>query len=158
MAPEIAYFELEEILKNDCGLPCFAGITPDETLLVDASKTFLPFAGISGWNSLNEKGGQTSITIPKDNLSLYLFFQIDSSQNEDRVQLLHIFTEAFQEVEQGSYQWVYDAKPYHEVFGAYSLQNVLATYGHPTEIFMTVEINEAEYELARFRFVVASIS
>jgi hypothetical protein len=35
-------------------------------------------------------------------------------------------------------------KPYHEVFGVYSLQNVLATHGKPSEINMTVEINEAD--------------
>jgi len=145
-----AHLELETLLKNDCGLPCFAGITPGKTLLIDASKTLLPFSGISNWNSLGERGGQLSIDYPKEDLIFILSFQIQSSKNEKHVQLLNIFTEALQEVGERSYQWVYDAKPYHEVFGAYSLQNILATYGEPTEIYMTVEINEAEYDAPDF--------
>jgi len=144
LAPEKAYLELEDLFKNDCGLPCFAEITPGETLLIDASKTLLPFSGISNWNSLSESGGQLSIDYPKEDLIFILSFQVQSPKNEKHVQLLNVFTEALQEVGERSYQWVYDAKPYHEVFGVYSLQNVLATYGKPSEIYVTVEINEGE--------------
>lgn len=149
LSPESAYLELEELIKNDCGLPCFAGITPGETLLIDASKTLLPFDGISDWNSLSEKGGQFGINYPKGDLIFNLFFEILSSRNENRVQLLHVSTEALREIE-GGYLLVYDAKSYHELFRAYSLQNVLATYGKPSEVYMTVEINEAEYDSPDF--------
>ena len=144
LSPDKVYLELEDLFKYDCGLPCFAEITPGETLLIDASKTLLPFSGISNWNSLSERGGQLSIDYPKDDLIFILSFQIQSSKNEKHVQLLNVFTEALQEVGERSYQWVYDAKPYHEVFSVYSLQNVLATHGKPSEIYVTVEINEGE--------------
>jgi len=150
LSPDKAYLELENLLRTDCVLPCFAGITPGETLLVDASKTLFPFIGISDWTSLSERGGQLGINLPKEDLILNLFFQIYSSRNENQVQLFRVFTEALQEIEKGSYQWIYDAKPYHEVFGAYSLQNILATFGKPSEIYMTVEINEAEYNSPDF--------
>jgi hypothetical protein len=110
LSPEKAYLELEDLLKNGCDLPCFAGITPGKTLLIDASKTLLPFSGISNWNSLGERGGQQSIDYPKDDLIFILSFQIQSSKNEKHVQLLNVFTEALQEVGERSYQWVYDAK------------------------------------------------
>jgi hypothetical protein len=149
-SPEIAYLELENLLKNDCGLPCFAGITPGETLLVDASRTLFPFTGISNWTSLSEKGGQLGVNLPKEGLILNLFFQIDSLRDSNQVDLFRVSTEALWEIEQGNYQWVYDGEPYHEVFSAYSLQKVLATYGRPSEIFMTVEINEGEYNSPDF--------
>lgn len=149
-APEEAYIELEYLLKKDCGLPCFAGITPGKTLLVDASKTLLPFIGISDWASMGDTGGQLGIDFLKEDLILNLFFQVYPSENGGQVQFFSVFTEALQKIEEGNYQWVYDAKPYHEVFGAYSLQNVLITYGKPSEIFMTVEINEGEYNSPDF--------
>jgi len=150
LSPEKAYLEIEELLKSDCGLPCFANIIPGETLLVDAGKTFLPFTSISNWTSLSERGGQIGIDLPKEDLILNLNFQIYSSKNDNQVQLLSVTTEALKEIEKSSYQWVYDAKPYHEIFGAYSLQNVLITHGKPSEIYMTVEINEAEYDSPDF--------
>jgi len=121
LPPENAFIALEDLLKNDCGLPCWAGITPGETLLIDASNALLPFSGISNWNSLGRRGGQISIDYPKDDLIFIMSFEILSSKNDNRVQLLHIFSEALREIEQGSYLLVYDAKPYHEMFGAYSL-------------------------------------
>jgi len=75
---------------------------------------------------------------------LNLFFQTYSSRNSNQVDLFRVFTETLQEIEKGSYRWVYDAKPYHEVLGAYSLQNTLATYGKPDEVYMTVEIYDSE--------------
>lgn len=150
LSPEKAYIELEGLLKNDCGLPCFGGITPGETLLINASKSLFPFTGISDWTSLSEKGGQLGVNLPKEGLILNLFFQIYSSRDSDQVDLFRVSTEALREIEKGNYQWVYDAEPYHEVFSAYSLQRVLATYGRPSEVFMTVEINEGEYNSPDF--------
>ncbi|MBL8088923.1 MAG: hypothetical protein JNJ43_01245 [Anaerolineales bacterium] len=149
--PEKAYLELEDLLKYNCELPCFAGITPGETLLIDASKTLFPFGSISDWNSLYEKGGAIGIDYTKEGLILNLFFQIDSSRNSNKVQLFRVFSQALQKIEEGSYyQRMYDAKLYHEVFSKYSLQRILSTHGHPKEIYMTVEINEAEYDSPDF--------
>lgn len=149
LSPENASIELENLLKNDCGLSCFAGITPGETLLIDASRTFLPFSSVSDWNSLSERGGQFGINYPKGNIILNLFFEIYSLKSENYVQFLHVFTEALRKIE-GGYEWVYDANPYHEILALYSLQNVFATYGKPSEIYVTVEINEAEYDSPDF--------
>jgi hypothetical protein len=148
--PENAYLELEDLLKNGCELPCWADITPGVTFLADASKTLLPFSGISNWNSVTETGGQLSLNYPKDGLSIGLFIQLLSSKEEDRVQLLSIFTQALREIKRGSYQSIYEAQPYHELLRAYSMQNVMATYGKPSEIYVTVEINDAEYDAPDF--------
>lgn len=150
LAPEKAYLVLQDILKNGCELPCWAGIVPGETLLIDASKTLALFRGISDWNYLSEKGGQIGITYPRGGIIISMFIDPESSRDSDYVQMLIIHTEALQEIEKGSYLRAYDAKPYHEIFGAYSLQNVFAAYGKPSEIYMTVEINEAEYNSPDF--------
>jgi len=149
LSPENAYLELESLLKNDCGLPCFAGITPGGSLLIDASKKLLPFSAISDWNTLNEMGGQFGITYPKDGVDMRIFIDPESTKDSNYVEVLIVRTEALQKIEDG-YLMAYDANPYHKIFGVYSLQNILATYGLPTEIYMTVEINEGEYNSPDF--------
>jgi hypothetical protein len=132
LSPENAYLELENLLKNGCELSCWAGITPGKTLAIDASKALLPFSGISNWTSLSETGGEISLEYPKDELIIGMFIKLLSAKDEDRVQLLNISTQALRKIGEGSYQSVYDAQPYHELLGDYSLQSVLATCGKPS--------------------------
>lgn len=144
LSPENAYLKLEDFLKNDCRLPCWAGITPGETPLIDASRTMSSFKSISNWYSLGELGGEIGMGYPKGEFIVDFFVKLLSSKDENRVQLLNISTQAFRKIGEGSYQLVYDAQPYHKLLAAYSLQSVLVTYGKPSEIYMTVEIYDTE--------------
>ena len=130
--PESAYAELEKMFRNNrCEFPCWWGIEPGTTSISDAE------------TKLNGYYRIAPSKVIKDGLRLLLDVSILQQANIPQVNAIRIHEEVLRKITNGS-EWAYDERAYTDLLGAYSLQSVLKTFGSPSNIFSTVQINIGE--------------
>jgi len=125
--PDSAYKELENIFaENSCELPCWWGIEPGVTLVSEAD------------NRLNRYYQLTRSEVIRDAARLVLNISLLPEKSKE---IYAIYVEQFI---LRDYEFAYEEQIYSSLLGTYSLQSILKTYGHPSDIFATVEIYNSE--------------
>lgn len=135
---------LRNYLKNKppCQLPCWGGITPGKSTLSDVQKQLTAFSGISERAHFGESGdswiaGNFRIKFD-EKISIWPHYL--ASSNNETILFVSILTGS-KESKEGA---VYAGSDYNELFFAYTLSQIVSTYGLPAQTFMTADINVAE--------------
>lgn len=140
-----AFELLQNYLKNKppCQLPCWGGITPGKSTLDDVKKQLTVFSGISERAYFGEAGdawitGNFRIKFD-EKISIWPHY-LASSSNET-ILFISISTGSTESTAEGA---VYAGRDHNKLFFAYTLPQIILTYGLPAQTFMTADINVAE--------------
>ena len=135
---------LRNYLKNQppCQLPCWGGITPGKSTLSDVQNQLTAFSGISERAYFGEAGdswitGNFRIKFD-EKISIWPHYLASSS--DETIMFVSISTGST-ESREGA---IYAGRGYNELFFAYTLPQIVSTYGLPPQTFMTADINVAE--------------
>lgn len=147
-----AYLLLQHFLKNEppCQLPCWGGVTPGVSKVSDAEKSFARLSGISSseFTFFGKVGdswsvGNLDINYPLENSGVHIVQDFLARSSNETITLLAI--DAPYSNSQGfSYQ------EYNDLLSAYTMPEILATYGVPNLIFSRADINSAEPSVTDF--------
>ena len=128
-----------ELLQTNggCGLPCWWGIVPGQTTWRDARST-LESLGLTAvkYSDPNLTNYSTSQWLPGYDISMGQLFDVDDS---GRVQLIWAAGVTVREND-----WVYAAPEFLEAWSHYTLRQMVATYGAPSDVLIHVAQNTAD--------------
>jgi hypothetical protein len=141
-----AAFELlRDYLKNKppCQLPCWGGITPGNSTLGDVQKQLTVFSGISERAYFGEAGDSwiTGNFRIKFDEKISIGTHYLASTSNETILFIRISTGSTESTTEGA---VYAGQHHNELFFAYTLAQIVSTYGLPAQTFMTANINVAE--------------
>lgn len=140
-----AFEFLRSYLRNEppCQLPCWGGITPGNSTLGDVQKQLTVFSGISESSYLGEAGDSwlTGNFRIKFNEKISIWPHYLASSSNETILFLSISTGSTESTTEGA---IYASQDYNELFFAYTLAQIVSTYGLPPQTFMTANINVAE--------------
>ncbi len=139
---------LQEYLKNvpPCQLPCWGGITPGKSTLTDVQKQLTVFSGISNRTYFGPAGnswivGNLDVFYPLGNTVIEIWPGYIALSDGETVLGISIGTQSLPQNPEGL---VYGDNDYNSLLSAYTLPQIFATYGMPTQTFVTAEIYVAE--------------
>lgn len=137
-----AYLLLVDLLRNNkgCDLPCWWGITPSISSSSDAYTTLVTFKSIAYDGLLYPTGGVIDITYPKDELLIKINVKFHSDSSGLITRMLKISTQVLRDLGNRSYEEIYDSSSYIELLNSYSLANILAKYGRPSQVLLRADI------------------
>jgi hypothetical protein len=146
---EVAYRTLRNYLTNmkPCQLPCWWGLSPGKSTLSEVQKQLTEFSGISRRVYFGQAGnswtvGNLDIDFDEgDSVIGVRTSYLISSDNSETVSIMGIDTVSLPQSTNGR---VYGDKNYNELLFAYTLPQIVSTYGIPAQTFITAEIYEAE--------------
>jgi hypothetical protein len=141
-------------IKNQppCQLPCWGGITPGKSTFLESQKLLTSLSGISDSLYFSEVAdswvvGTSFVSYPLKNTLLRVRPGFLALSTNEVIVNISIFT---QSLPQNSEGLVYGDKEYNSILFAYSLPQILSTYGLPDLIYMTAEENVGEPNSADF--------
>jgi len=147
-----AYARLREYLTNssDCRLPCWWGITPGQSTMLDVQALLAAFSEVAEYIDLGESRGRLFgslwILYPNDE---HITFPIESfylarANNNGVVSVVMISTRAYREtngaLEGPSLEMLYGHPLYNKVLEDFTLTGILSRYGPPGQIFVTADV------------------
>lgn len=157
LSPKDAYTRVNEYLTNgiNCRLPCWLGIVPAQSTLLDIQTQLMMFSIIATKTSYNlqtDNWAVTNLTIPYKNNDMVI--EIRSAYlallNENNVYVNGFETSAYR-LKNGEYNGdVYGYPAYNELLKAYTLSGILSSYGPPSQVFIRSNLSTDELPLPPF--------
>ncbi len=145
---DVAFRILRDYLKNKqpCQLPCWWGITPGKSTLSEVQKQLTDFSGISKRIYFGQAGnswvvGNLDIDFDEGDSVIGVRSSYLASSNIEAISFVGIDTVSLPKSTKGR---VYGDVNYNELLFAYTLPQIVSTYGIPAQTFMTAEIYAAE--------------
>jgi hypothetical protein len=127
--------EMSTLLSNNggCLLPCFLGMTLNESTYSDAEDILEPLSSISNFKDLYPSPGTIDLVLSADWFDIYsrLRFVYDES---DIINHISFRVEARQDTPDGGYVNVFSLPSFGKFVSYYELPNVLTTYGIPESV------------------------
>lgn len=143
-----AFVLLQEFLKNDvpCQLPCWGGITPGVSTLSDVQNLLTTFSSVSSWTYFGKGGGSSfignlEIDYPLDDTVINIWTAYLAPSESEAILNIVIDTQSLPENQKADF---YGNESYNTLLSAYTLAQIMSTYGLPAQIFFSADINEAE--------------
>lgn len=153
LTPLEAEKEVINLLQSngECKLPCFWGITPGQTSVELVHSSLHAYLSIALEDFLfSEKGGGVGIIIPETDFLLSTHLTIrnhDNLQQQDIIRWLQI---DFSIYDKDSHNAIYDSLVINRYFKYYTLSNLLAIYGKPTNVYINFENDMGLHEYYLF--------
>jgi len=133
---EDAYELVFQLLKDNsnCKLPCWWGITPNETTSQDAISFLNSFSLIASTYSMRIDRGGMILRIPNgdDILSPYIGF----NSIDGNIETLTVGVSQVTKTENGGYEEVYDDPAFAKAIHSLTLPEILKSYGSPKEVLI----------------------
>jgi hypothetical protein len=146
LASEVAYARVNEFLANgsSCQLPCWMGIVPGKSTLLDLHESLTRFSGIATdeYEELpaipdnNMLSGGLTLSFPKDDYGIEFHTNYISFAGEDKISIIGFASWAYKLNSDGVKNLAYEYPPYNEFFSAYTLSGILSSYGTPDLIYI----------------------
>ena len=132
--------------NSDCRLPCWLGITPGKSTVLDVSEQLQMFSGITTASSHGIPGDRwlvSSFTLPylsEDNKVIEIFTAYLNFTGETEITVVGFEMRAYG-VEAGNYTGdIYGYPSYNESFKLYTISGVFSRYGRPDRINVTAAL------------------
>jgi len=144
---EEVYRLVEGLVRPDAGclLPCWWGIIPGESTAAVTQAILAPL-GVAGFFVEPSVGGAGGIEIvsSRDDIEIPINLRYLLSPDGAVVQSISVHTQAVRILEDGALEPAYGNAAYNALLSPYSLSDILSTYGPPSQVLLSVELNEAE--------------
>jgi hypothetical protein len=143
-----AYTRLRTLMNVDksCQLPCWLGITPGRTTQIDAQQQLTLFGGIATKTHISTTAGDGSFGIlvipyPNDNMAIEVDLSYLLSDDGKFVSVIFPNTRAYK-LKNGNFDGdLYGYPYYNDLMKAYSLSEILSSYGPPSQIFVRANLS-----------------
>jgi hypothetical protein len=133
-----------QLLNNgDCQLPCFWGVVPGKSSPEDMEMRLMSLGSIADTSLLGPTRGSIYFAYPKNDLLIDVGLSYRSIADETTIQVIMLSTQVRREAENTGL--AYGTMEYDEILGAYSVQNILAKYGIPTQVLVRADIIALNY-------------
>lgn len=144
-----AYARIGEYLTDstECHLPCWLGITPGQTTLVDIHELLVRFAGIA----IDTTEGYVvddlvlgSMTVPyylNDGVVIKIRSSFLMSSDENEIFMVGVDTKAYR-ITGDTIDDLFGDPIYNEIFKSYTLTRILSTHGQPSQIYVTASLRD----------------
>jgi hypothetical protein len=157
LSPNDVYTRVNEFLTNNsyCRLPCWFGIVPQQSTLIDVQTQLTMFSSIStdiSYDLPTDNWVVSTLTIPftDNNLVIEISSAYLAPLNENNISLNEFSTRAYQ-LKDGAYNGdVYGSSAYNEHLKAYTLSEILSRYGPPSQIFIRSNLSTDELPLPQY--------
>lgn len=141
------FSRLGEFLNNElgCRLPCWLGILPGHSSLLDLHQKMVMFSGITTneYEQYPVDGmliGRMDISYSKNDMVVEINSNFISFSGEDVVSVIGLSTRSYR-VENGLYvEDVYGDVTYNKILEDYTLQRILAVHGKPSQVFLEASL------------------
>ncbi len=124
--------------NDTCTFPCWWGLIPGQTRIVDAQNYLNSFRALSGASSFDAQGGHTYLYLPQSNNS-YLAIHLEFKGNYvfDWLQVsIYRNINVTHPTGEATYEISWNDPKLAEITKPYSLSQVLSTYGQPAEVLV----------------------
>jgi hypothetical protein len=158
LSPDDAYARVTEFLTNgsNCRLPCWLGIAPGQSSLLDVRAQLTRFSNITSDSYLDYPADEWQVSgmeilYNEDDMVIEIRSGYLVHQGENNVYVNAFDTRAYR-LKDGKYNGdAYGYPSYDELLEAYALFGVLSTHGPPTLVFITLELT-TDYAPGRWGF------
>ncbi len=146
LSADEAYAYMFKFLNNgpDCRLPCWWGITPGQSTVLDVQTQLMAFSGVAEYTHIGKsKGwlvGNLDILYPNnENITVVIDTAYLARSDDNRVSVVSLSTQAYKKTND-SLEMLYGHPLYNTIFEDFSLSAVLYDYGPPNHIFVTADV------------------
>lgn len=146
LSTDEAYVYMQAFLRNgpDCRLPCWWGITPGQSTMLDVQRQLAAFSGAAEYTYLGKSRGwlvgNLGIFYPHDeDIMVEIFSTYLAPQDNDVVLAISVTTQAYLKTN-GSLEKLYGNPIYNKILEDFNLFQILHKYGQPSQMFITAHV------------------
>jgi hypothetical protein len=146
---------LLEMIKNGigCNLPCWWGMMPGISTGSDFTSTLSPLIGISQYNYLSASdSGTIDFELQRGEITVFISTRYHALVENGPIRIIDVHTKALKKTGNG-FDYQYGTAAYNDLFGKYSMQSMLSSYGRPDQVYLDADIHRFEPSSPTFFYI-----
>jgi hypothetical protein len=154
---EDAQLAMLNLLTNNgnCRLPCLWGITPGKSTFDESRSILEPLASISDFTAFESNLGAINPIYVEGDVRIHTNVRYRADPNDNFVNSISFYAQALREISQGNYEELFGYPLYDRLLKAYSLPQILTSYGTPADILIRTNLEPPPQNWGPFELLIS---